>query len=156
MMTGYLNHVNQLARDNPTNSFQAPHPHLDTISGDMTKFAENTAVVHAFIDRAGTLTAKGENVIRLRTVNTAVQCCSIVRLYHEVQTFFDEAKPVKDENESGMDQDKDQERKLDSQSDEARLLTLSYLEYVGVATAYVLTPDNRKRQPTLYNWGRPC
>jgi hypothetical protein len=37
-----------------------------------------------------------------------------------------------------MDQDKDQERKRDRQSDEASLLTLSYLEYVGVATAYVL------------------
>jgi hypothetical protein len=39
-----------------------------------------------------------------------------------------------------MDQDKDQERKQDCQSDEAMLLTLSNLEYVGVgrvATAYV-------------------
>jgi hypothetical protein len=78
-MTGYLNHVNQLARDNPANSFQAPYPHLDTISGDMTKFAENTAAVQAFIDRAGILSAKGDNVIRLRPVNTAVQYCSIVR-----------------------------------------------------------------------------
>ncbi len=137
MMTGYLNHLNQLARDNPANSFQAPYPHLDTISGDMTKFAESTAAVHAFIDRAGILTAKGDNVIRLRPVNTAVQYCSIVRLNQEVQTSFDEAKPVKDENESGLDQDKDQERKRDRQSDEARLLTLSDLEYVGVATAYV-------------------
>ncbi len=32
---------------------------------------------------------------------------------------------------------KDQERKRDCQSDAARLLTLSDLEYVGVATAYV-------------------
>ena len=84
MMTGYLNHVNQLARDNPANSFQAPYPHLDTISGDMTKFAENTAAVQAFIDRAGILSAKGDNVIRLRPVNTAVQYCSIVRLNHKL------------------------------------------------------------------------
>jgi hypothetical protein len=82
----------------------------------MTKFAENTAAVHAFIDHADILTAKGDNAIRLRPINTIVDFCSSVRLNHKVQTFFDEAKPVKDENESGMDQDKDQERKRDNQS----------------------------------------
>jgi len=71
----------------------------------MTKFAENTAAVQAFIDRAGILSAKGDNVIRLRPVNTAVHYCSIVRLNHEVQTSFDEAKPTKEENESDMDQE---------------------------------------------------
>jgi hypothetical protein len=69
-----------------------------------------------------------------------------VRLNHEVQTFFDEAKPTKEENESEMGQDKDQEHKRDRQSDEARLLTLSDLEYIGVATAYVRT-TGRDNQP---------
>jgi len=45
-----------------------------------------------------------------------------------------------------MDQDKDQEHKRDRQSDEARLLTLSDLEYIGVATAYVRT-TGRDNQP---------
>jgi hypothetical protein len=69
MMTGYLIHVDQLARDNPANSFQAPYPKLDTISGDMTKFAENTAMVHAFIDRAGILTVKGDTCDEAKPVN---------------------------------------------------------------------------------------
>jgi hypothetical protein len=37
-----------------------------------------------------------------------------------------------------MGQDKNQECKLDFQSDETRLLTLSYLKYLAVATAYFL------------------
>ncbi len=64
MRTGCLNHVSQLARDNPADSFQ---PHLDTIIWDMTRFAKNIADVHAFIDSAAILSefAKGNSVIRL-------------------------------------------------------------------------------------------
>ena len=65
----------------------------------MTKFAENTVAVHAFIDRTGILTAKGDNVIRLLPVNTTAQFFSIVRLNNKVQAFFEETKPVNDANE---------------------------------------------------------
>jgi class 3 adenylate cyclase len=44
---------------------------------------------------------------------------------------------LKDENKLEMDQDKDLERKQASQSDEAKLLKLSYLEFIGMATVTV-------------------
>jgi hypothetical protein len=45
-----------------------------------------------------------------------------------------------------MDQNKDQEHERDRQSDEARLLTLSDLKYIGVATEYVRI-TGRENQP---------
>ena len=133
MQTAYLNWFNQPpARDNPAISFQAPHPHLDTISGDITKLAENHAAVHAYLDRTNILNAKGEGVINLRPVISLVQYCAIVRLNHEIQTKFDDGsmgKQSKDDRESSAEHG----RKLD----EDLLLTVSDLEYTGLLTTYL-------------------
>ena len=63
--------------------------------------------------------------------------CSIVRLNDEIQTIFDEpkSKPVKDNGGSGSAQEEGQPQAQGADSN--CLLTVSDLEYIGLATSYL-------------------
>ncbi len=87
--------------------YQPPHQGMDAVGGDTTKLVENVASVHTFCDRGSIVNPNGHGIIRMKPVNDVVVHCSIVRLNQEIQTIFDEPKPVKDNGESGSAQDKE-------------------------------------------------
>ncbi len=132
-MTGYRNHVNKLSPTHPAYMYQPPHQGMDAVGGDLTKLVENMASVHTFCDRGGIMNPKGHGIITMKPVNDGVVNCSIVRLNQEIQTIFDEPKPVKDNGESGSAQDK--ERTPARGTDDDLLLSISDLEYIGLATS---------------------
>ena len=137
MMTSYLNHLNKLQPTHPAYMFQPPHPDMDVVNGDLTKLVENVDSVHTFCERGGIVNPKCDTIARLKPVNDVVVHCSIVRLNHETQTIFDEpkSKPVKDNGGSGSAQDEEQPQAQGAGS--KCLLTVSDLEYIGLATSYL-------------------
>ena len=150
-MTWYLNHVNKLSPTHPAYMYQPPHPGLDAVGGDITKLVENVVSVHTFCDRGGIANPNGQGIIRTKPVNVVVTHCSIVRLNQEIQTIFDEPKPVKDNGESGSAQDK--ERPPARCADDGRLLSVSDLEYIGLATSYLR--QTGKENPLYTIMGKP-
>ena len=134
MQTAYLNRLNQTARDNSMDLFQAPYPRKDTINGDLTKLADNSAAVHVFINGTDILSAKDESIISLRPIDSLVQHGAIDRI-------LDEVKPSKDDNDSGVKQDQALDHKLLRQSDENRLSTTD-LKHIGPVTTDV--PDRNQ------------
>ena len=78
---------------------------MDAVGGDLTKLVENMASVHTFCDSGRIVNPKGNSIARLKPVNDVVIHCSILRPNHEIQSMFDEPKPVKDNGESGSAQD---------------------------------------------------
>jgi hypothetical protein len=151
MQTAYLNLLNHTARDNTVNSFQAPHPRLDIINGPLIHLAENTAAVHAFINRTSILSPKGDKVTSMRPVNTITDYVSVVRLNDEIRTKFDDTKPVMEKEQ--VEQEQEQAQEQSQERHHARLLNISDLEYLGLLTTYLRTTG--KDDPNYTVMGAP-
>ena len=105
------------------------------VGGDLTKLVENVASVHTFCERGGIVNPKCDAIARLKPVNDVVTYCSIVRLNYEIKTIFDEPTPVKDIGGSGSA--RDEEHPQAQVADTNCLLTVSDLDYIGLATSYL-------------------